>query len=665
MEDLPTERPDTLDGYRLIRLIGRGGFGEVWLCRSEAMGDYRALKWIPSTSQSRLEKEYESLLHYRKAAAALRSPTLLAIEHVGRTDDALYYVMPLADGLTDTAPSDPGWIPLSLAEKLRGQAEAPGWFSSAEVIALMIPVLEGLQILTEAGLVHRDVKPDNILFFHGKPCLGDISLLGLDAPVVTRRGTPGYATPSWYLSGHPDMYGAGATLYSLLTGNDPDKMGRSAFLWPPKGEDSLSPGEQDEWKRLHSVIRRAAEEKVSERFVDFAAMRAAVVGHHKAVEIPRRNRTKKGGALLALFGLAAATIAIVQHNLTAKKITESPPTEDSSPELPELTPDQKADYQALVGMVLGYTQDGKHANALAAVEELLATYPQSRTQPGYSVARAMALQRLGRIDEAKEELRKEVNLSSNITAMSTRMDLWEEMGDLEEAENDLSRVLDSFGPATFPLFLRADIRAKRNDFAGVQQDRETAYTVKAADAEQRKLVDAMWAPLETKYPGYGEFLGSPDAEAGESAVDESLSQRDPEILEVFDEITFDITHPDIPLTTEAVAARSALAAGLRESFARSDYERCLVLLDRATGSVPVLADTPVLSLFRALLLDRLDRHPESVKELERPCHQVASARLADARACLLDVLGLKDQAAAIRSAETGAATAEHGSKSLE
>jgi len=536
MEDLPTERPDTLDGYRLIRLIGRGGFGEVWLCRSEAMGDYRALKWIPSTSQSRLEKEYESLLHYRKAAAALRSPTLLAIEHVGRTDDALYYVMPLADGLTDTAPSDPGWIPLSLAEKLRGQAEAPGWFSSAEVISLMISVLEGLQILTEAGLVHRDVKPDNILFFHGKPCLGDISLLGLDAPVVTRRGTPGYATPSWYLSGHPDMYGAGATLYSLLTGNDPDKMGRSAFLWPPKGEDSLSPGEQDEWKRLHSVIRRAAEEKVSERFVDFAAMRAAVVGHHEAVEIPLRSRTKKGGALLALFGLAAATIAFVQHNLTAKKITESPPTEDSSPELPELTPDQKADYQALVGMVLGYTQDGKHANALAAVEELLATYPQSRTQPGYSVARAMALQRLGRIDEAKEELRKEVNLSSNITAMSTRMDLWEEMGDLEEAENDLSRVLDSFGPATFPLFLRADIRAKRNDFAGVQRDRETAYTVKAADAEQRKLVDAMWAPLETKYPGYGEFLGSPDAEAGESAGDESLHQRDPEILEVFDEI---------------------------------------------------------------------------------------------------------------------------------
>jgi serine/threonine protein kinase len=526
MEAPPTDRPETLDGYRLIRLIGRGGFGEVWLCRSEAMGDYRALKWIPATESGRLEKEYESLLHYRKAAAALRSPALLSIEHVGRTGDSLYYVMPLADGATHIDPSTPRWTPLTLAEKLRQQTEASAWFSSAEVIELMTPVLDGLQILTEAGLVHRDVKPDNILFFHGHPCLGDISLLGMDAPVVTRRGTPGYAPPSWYLGGHPDMYGAAATLYSLLTGNEPDKMGRSAFHWPPQGEESLSPAERDEWKRLHGVIRRATEEAVSERFLDFKAMRTALAGRHEVASAPLRGWSKRWAAVLTLLGLAPATVAIVHYNRPTGEIAQKSPRENLSPELPELTPDQKADYQALAGMVLGYTQDGKYANALAAVEELLATYPQARAQSAYSVARAIALQGLGRIDEAKEELRKPVNLSPNITAMSTRMELWEELGELDEAENDLTRVLDKYGPATFPLFLRADVRAKRNDFAGAQRDREAAYAANTADSEQKKLVDAMWAPLETKYPGYGEFLRPGEPKPAESAEKERPGQGD-------------------------------------------------------------------------------------------------------------------------------------------
>jgi serine/threonine-protein kinase len=263
---------EILDGYRLIRFLGRGGFGEVWLCRSEAMGDYRALKWIPTSNPESLEKEYESLLHYRKAAARLRSPHLVPIEHINRDDAGLYYVMPLADGLTPHDPSDPAWQPLSLTAMIHAQAAKQAWFTSREVAALLLPILEGLQILSDAGLVHRDVKPDNILFFNGLPCLGDISLLGADASVITRRGTPGYATPSWYVGGHPDMYGAAATLYTLLTGNPPDKLGRAAFLWPPQGESSLTETERAEWKRLHGIIRRAADEKISERFVDFMAM---------------------------------------------------------------------------------------------------------------------------------------------------------------------------------------------------------------------------------------------------------------------------------------------------------------------------------------------------------------------------------------------------------
>jgi tetratricopeptide (TPR) repeat protein len=328
--------------------------------------------------------------------------------------------------------------------------------------------------------------------------------------VITRRGTPGYVTPSWYVGGHPDMYGAAALLYTLLTGNLPDKMGRSAFLWPPQGEASLSAAERAEWKRLHGIIRRATDEKVAERFVDFAAMASALRN-----ELPAKAKLPR--VLISALTLAGVAAATVLAGFRGKQVQPSPqpPTNGQSGngqattgsgQTPALTEDQKADYKALAGMIQGYIQDGNYANALASVEDLLSTYPQARTQPAYSIARAMALKGLGRIDEAKDELRKDIHLSPQITPMATRKDMWEEFGDLAEAENDLTRILNKFGPNTFPLFLRADIRAQRGNFAGVLADKQAALAYKPEEPEQKRLVETMWEPLATKYPGYGDYL---------------------------------------------------------------------------------------------------------------------------------------------------------------
>jgi len=330
----PLHADQIYDGYRLIRFLGRGGFAEVWLCQSEAVGDFRAFKWIPTTGSDHLEKEHEALVLYRKAVSQIRSPHLVPIEHINRNQDGLFYIMPLADGEpSELPPTDPAWLPTSLLSLIQARCETPTWFSSPEIHALILPLLGALQTLSDAGLVHRDVKPENILFFGGHPCLGDISLLGADAAHITRRGTPGYSSPSWYQEGLPDMYAAAVTLYTLLTGNPPDKMGRAAFTWPPQGEDSLSESERAEWRRLHAVIRRATEEKVGERFVDFRTMAAAISGTGEPVTPPitpvGKRRTSSAGVIALVFGILIVAVSLILANRGGSKqspSTQEPPT---------------------------------------------------------------------------------------------------------------------------------------------------------------------------------------------------------------------------------------------------------------------------------------------------------------------------------------------------
>ena len=179
-------------------------------------------------------------------------------------------------------PTDPDWMPVTLSALIEFQRSSPSWFTSDDIKNCVLPILLSLQALSDASLIHRDVKPDNILLFGVYPCLADISLLGPDKETITRRGTPGYSAPSWYVEsgGHPDMYGVAVTLYTLLTGNQPDKMGRAAFRWPPQGEESLSDADREEWLRLHRVIRRAIDDRPAERFHDFSTFARALTASH-------------------------------------------------------------------------------------------------------------------------------------------------------------------------------------------------------------------------------------------------------------------------------------------------------------------------------------------------------------------------------------------------
>jgi serine/threonine protein kinase len=298
--------PDlVLDGYRLIREIGRGGFGEVWLCRLEVTGEYKAFKFLSATNADHLERELEALIRYRAVVAQVQSSNLVSIEHVNRTASGLFYTMPLADDPEGRLPNDPEWQPETLDSLIQRRKVASMWFSAEEIRTIILPLLDAAQRLSDAGIVHRDIKPENILFIGGAPCLGDVSLLTDDSATLTRRGTPGYAAPSWYMesNGNPDMWGVSTTFFSLVTGNAPDKVGRAAFLWPPQGEQSVN---REGWKEFHRIILRATHENPTERFMRFDAIAEALYSPDSELPIlaawPRLRHWKALAASILLVG---------------------------------------------------------------------------------------------------------------------------------------------------------------------------------------------------------------------------------------------------------------------------------------------------------------------------------------------------------------------------
>lgn len=277
-----------IDGYEFLRRIGRGGFGEVWLVKLGATSEFRALKWIPASTAEYLQKELEAVKIYRSKLARLGCRSLLPIEHLGRDESGFYYVLPLADALAGGNPADEDWVPKTLANLIESRRQARTWFSSREIVEMFLPIVEAADALSRAGLLHRDIKPANIIFHDGMPCLCDVGLVGLDTPTLSHLGTPGFSAPSWYLEtgGNPDLWGLACTLFTLLSGHNPDKLGRGNYLWPP--QEGLSPEERLRWMAIHKLIHRATSAKASERFLRIGDFGDALGGSLQRV--PRVKR---------------------------------------------------------------------------------------------------------------------------------------------------------------------------------------------------------------------------------------------------------------------------------------------------------------------------------------------------------------------------------------
>ncbi len=214
--ELPRFPPPKIKDYQLIKLIGEGSFGQVWLAL-DATDSPCALKIIykEKSKKDLFWKEFEGVKNYLPISRS--NLGLVTVLHVGKSEDEsfYYYTMELADDLNNNDNKDwSNYEAKSLSSHIEMQAE-PSPLNEFENIALNLS--NGLAHLHENGLVHRDIKPSNVIFVNGVAKLADIGLVSFGSDASTFIGTTGYIPPEGPGSPQADVYALGKTLYELLT----------------------------------------------------------------------------------------------------------------------------------------------------------------------------------------------------------------------------------------------------------------------------------------------------------------------------------------------------------------------------------------------------------------------------------------------------------------
>jgi serine/threonine-protein kinase len=358
---MPLADGATFAGYTIVRLLGSGGMGEVYLAQHPRLPRRDALKVLPVSVSA--DNEYRQRFN-REAdiAAALWHPHIVGVHDRGEFDGQIWISMDYVDG------TDAGRM---LRERY------PDGMPRAEVVATVTAVAQALDYAHERDLLHRDVKPANILLAY--PESGDQRILladfgiarwvndisGLTATNMT-VGTVWYAAPEQlmgaHLDGRADQYGLAATAFHLLTGAPPFQNSNPAVVISQ--HLSASPpaigARRPELSALDPVLAKALSKDPNDRYercADFARALAhrldgAPTGDvattlAPAATPPKRSLLRVGvivPAILAVLLIAAITVAVTEFRradrpepptATAKSPTVTSPTFMPLPPPPE------------------------------------------------------------------------------------------------------------------------------------------------------------------------------------------------------------------------------------------------------------------------------------------------------------------------------------------
>jgi eukaryotic-like serine/threonine-protein kinase len=312
--------PAKIGKYEIQGVLGRGGMGSVYKGFDPAISRAVAIKTIAKSSldESELQHLLARFRHEAQAVGRLAHPRIVQIYDYGEDDELAYIVMELVNGK-------------SLHEHLQQHAN----YDLREVGEIIRQLLDGLGHAHGAGVVHRDVKPSNIMLnSDGQIKISDFGIAHTESSELTQHGdvlgTPHYMAPEQFLGlqiGIPaDLYAVGVIAYDLLTGTKPF-VGTTATVMQqvlnerPADPSTLNPALSP---LMDQVLQRALAKKAEDRY---QSAREFAEAFRLAIEDSLGEETTTPAPAAAPIGAGLLHAAQLIRNNTATQ----PPTQSTNP----------------------------------------------------------------------------------------------------------------------------------------------------------------------------------------------------------------------------------------------------------------------------------------------------------------------------------------------
>jgi len=317
--------PPVIPEHELLKRIGGGSFGEVWLARN-CLGTLRAVKVVYRDrfeSDRAYERELNGLRRFEPVSRTHEG--LVDILQVGQSEagDWAYCVMELADATEPQAgkwesekvgddPASPispalpltfspaSYSPRTLASDLRRRGRLP----ASECVSLGLALADALAYLHRNGLLHRDVKPSNIVFMEGKPKLADIGLVATVREAGSFVGTRGFIPPEGHQDGRGDVFSLGKVLYECACGRD-------RLEFPEVPTNAADWADHPQLIELNEVILKATEPHPGQRYASMVEMRDDLVLLQQGQSVRRLRRLEKYWRRTTRLAAAAVLVALL------------------------------------------------------------------------------------------------------------------------------------------------------------------------------------------------------------------------------------------------------------------------------------------------------------------------------------------------------------------